>query len=71
MKTPLAVRNYIREFGEDELECQDYILRQLKLFATIPDKATDEQGWLAFKLGCKPSQAAAAIRWALEIAKEK
>lgn len=65
VKLPIAVRN--SSFcGSSDTEARSYILDQMRFFGAIQHKATDEVGWLAFKLGCTRSQAAAAISWARE-----
>jgi hypothetical protein len=64
MKTPKVILRYMEEFEEQEEDVRQYILGQLAFFREIPDKATNEAGWLALKLGCSPQQASTAIRWA-------
>ena len=64
MKTPIVILSYMEEFGEQEEEVRQYILRQIAFFQEIPNKATTEAGWIALKLGCSAKQASMAIKWA-------
>jgi hypothetical protein len=61
---PKAVRIYMTDNFETEQEVREYIQRQLEYFKEIPDKATNVECWLGFKLGCTASAAKTAIRWA-------
>lgn len=61
---PAVIQRWINDEHETPESMRDYILRGLIAFATIQHPATDETGWVAFKLGCGLAQAKSAIKWA-------
>ncbi len=63
-KTPLAVGVICREFEFQPDELKEYVREQRKMFESIKDKATTFEKWMAFKMTCTSSDAAAVIKWA-------
>jgi hypothetical protein len=64
MKTPAVIARWIADEGETEESMKAYVLASLEAFKQISEKSTTEEGWIAFKLGCKLPAARAAIAWA-------
>ena len=66
--TPAAARAFGKEFDMKIKEVKEYVISQLGFFEKLGNRATDEDGWIAFKMGCTREQAAQVIAWAKESA---
>ena len=63
-KLPSIIEHWITVEGETETGMHDFILRSLEAYGAVSEKATTEDGWISFKLGCNLRQAKSAIAWA-------
>jgi hypothetical protein len=63
VKPPAAVKRYCEEFGETEEGLLSSIKIWRETYESVPEKATDWIGWLAFKLSANRNDAYSVSKW--------